>query len=73
MTVSNKCHQDASETARRGSVCDGGKIEWKLSEGNIRAVSRENNELIGEYKMAAADVIFYYRIASYNHILNIRH
>jgi hypothetical protein len=26
---------------------DGGKIEWKLSEVNTRAVFREQNELIG--------------------------
>ena len=33
------------------------KIEWKLSEVNIRAVSRGQNELIGKFKMAAGDVI----------------
>ena len=27
---------------------DGGKIEWKLTEVNIRAVSRGQNELIGK-------------------------
>ena len=36
---------------------DGGKFEWKSSEVNTRAVSREQNELIGEFKMAANDVI----------------
>ena len=36
---------------------DGGKIKWKLSEVNTRAVSREQNELIGKFKMAAGDVI----------------
>ena len=35
----------------------GGKIEWKSSEVNTRAVSREQNELIGEFKMAEGDVI----------------
>ena len=33
------------------------KIEWKLSEVNTRAVSSGQNELIGELKMAAGDVI----------------
>ena len=36
---------------------DGGKIEWKLSEVNTRAVSREQNKLIGEFKMVGSDVI----------------
>ena len=36
---------------------DGGKIEWKLSHVNTRAVSKGQNELIGEFKMAAGDVI----------------
>ena len=40
---------------RRGG--DGGKIKWKLSEVNIRAVYRGQNELIGKFKMAAGDVI----------------
>ena len=34
-----------------------GKIEWKSSEINTRAVSRGQNKLIGEFKMAAGDVI----------------
>ena len=34
-----------------------GKIKWKLSEVYTRAVSRRQNELIGEFKMAAGDVI----------------
>ena len=34
-----------------------GKIKWKLSEVNTRAVSRGQNELIGEFKMAAGNVI----------------
>ena len=36
---------------------DDGKIEWKLSEVNTRAVSRGQNELIGEFKMVVGDVI----------------
>ena len=33
------------------------KIKWKLSEVNIRAVSRGQNELRGKFKMTAGDVI----------------
>jgi hypothetical protein len=36
---------------------DGGKFEWNLPEVNTRAVSRGQNELIGESKMVAGDVI----------------
>jgi hypothetical protein len=36
---------------------DGGKFKRKLSEVNTRAVSREQDELIGKFKMAAGDVI----------------
>ena len=36
---------------------DGGSIGWKLSEVNIRAVSRWQNELIGKFKMVTDDVI----------------
>ena len=36
---------------------DGGKIEWKLSEVDTRAMSRGQNELIGEFKMAVSDVL----------------
>ena len=36
---------------------DGGKIKWKLSEVNTRAVCRGQNELVGEFKMAAGDMI----------------
>ena len=39
---------------RRG---DGGKIKWKLSEVNTRAMSREQDELIVKFKMVAGDVI----------------
>ena len=34
-----------------------GRIEWKLSEVSTRAVSRVQNKLIGEFKMAVSDVI----------------
>ena len=49
-----KCHQRRCETGRRRN---GGKTEWKLSQVNTRAVSRGQNKLIGEFKMAADDVI----------------
>ena len=42
------------EEGRRGGD---GKFEWKLSEVKTRAVSRGQNEIIGEFKMAANDVI----------------
>ena len=35
---------------------DGGKIEWQLFEVNTTAVSRGDNELIGEFKWAAGDM-----------------
>ena len=41
----------------RKSGGDGGKIEWKSSEINNRAVSKGQNELIDEFKMVAGDVI----------------
>ena len=40
-----------------GQEGGGGKIECKLSEVNTRAVSRGQNELIGEFNMAAGDEI----------------
>ena len=43
--------------ARQEEGRGGGKIEWKLSEINTRTVSRGQNEMIGELKMAAGDVI----------------
>ena len=43
------------EEGRNG--VDGGKIEWKLSEINTRALPRGHKEFIGEFKMAAGDVI----------------
>ena len=54
MRVLEKCHRRGCETGRGG---DGGKTEWKSSEVNTRAVSRRQSELIGEFKMAAGDVI----------------
>ena len=42
---------------RKRSEVDGGKIEWKSSEVYTRAVSRRQNELIGDFKTAAGDVI----------------
>ena len=35
----------------------GGKIEWGLSELNTWAMSRGQDELVGNFKMAAGDVI----------------
>ena len=46
------CHQE--DCSRKG---EGGKIEWKLSEVNMRAVSRGQNKLIGKLKNVAGDVI----------------
>ena len=45
------------EGCKTGSGEDAGKIEWKSSEVNNRAVPRGQNELIGELKMAAGDMI----------------
>ena len=52
MRVLENCHQKG-----RLSGADRGKIEWKSTEVNTRAVSREQNKLIGKFKMAAGDVI----------------
>ena len=35
----------------------GGKIEWKSPGVNTRILSRGQNKLIGEFKMAEGDVI----------------
>jgi hypothetical protein len=46
--------------SHQGKEKDGGKIEWNLFEVNTRtraAVSRQQNGLIGEFKMAAGDLI----------------
>ena len=45
------------ETERRGKEGDRGKIKWKLSEFDTRTTFREQDELIGKFKMAAGDVI----------------
>ena len=42
---------------KRRSRGNGGKIEWKLSEVNVRAVSRGQNELIGKFKMRVGDML----------------
>ena len=52
MTVSSKSHQGKEHDEGRNRV-HGGEIEWKLSEINMRAVSRGQNELIAEFKMVA--------------------
>ena len=36
---------------------DGGKFKRKLSEGNARAVSRGQNELVWKFKMAAGGMV----------------
>ena len=35
----------------------GGKIKWRLSQVNARAVSRGQDELLGKFKMAAGDKV----------------
>ena len=53
MTVSSKSHQGKEQEEGRS----GGKMERKLSELYTRAVSRGQNELIGEFKILADDAI----------------
>jgi hypothetical protein len=36
---------------------DGGKFKRKLSEVNTRAVSRRQNEMVGNFKMAAGNKV----------------
>ena len=36
---------------------DGGKFKRKSSEVNTRAVSREQNDLVGKFKMVAGDMV----------------
>jgi hypothetical protein len=50
MTFLSKSHQEKEQEKGR-SAGDEGKIEKKLSEVNTRAVYREYNKLIGEFKM----------------------
>ena len=57
MIVSRKSHQGKEQEEGR-SGGDGSNTERKLSEVNTRAVSRKQNELISELKMAASGVIF---------------
>ena len=45
------------EIARQERGRSGGKIKWKLSEANTRALSRGQNELIGKFKMVTGDLI----------------
>ena len=50
MTVSSTSYEEnEQEEGRHGG--DGGEIVWKLSEVDTRAVSRGQNELIGQLKM----------------------
>ena len=56
VTVSSMSHQSTEQKEGR-SGGDGGKIEWKLSEVNTRAVSQGQNEFIHEFKVAADGVI----------------
>ena len=45
-----------SKDATRGlRGMDGRKFKRKLSEVNVRAVSRRQNELVGKFKMAVGD------------------
>ena len=57
MRVLEKCHQRGCKTGRERIDGDGGKIEWKSSEVNTRAVSKGQIKLIGKFKMVAGDVI----------------
>ena len=52
----NVC-EHAVKTVPHESGGDGGKIEWKSSQVNTRAVTRGQNKLIREFKIAVADVI----------------
>ena len=54
--VLEKCHQRGVRQEEGRSAGIEGKIEWKSSEVNTRAVSRGEKELIGKFKIAAGDV-----------------
>ena len=56
---------DAEQEERRNGG-NRGKIEWKLSEVNTGAVSRDKNELVGKFKMPMGDVIS--KVMKYTHI-----
>ena len=45
------------KSATRRVARQEGKIKWKLSEFIIGALSREQKELIGEFKVVVGDVI----------------
>ena len=47
---------------------DGDKIEWKSSEVNTKAVSREQNELLGKFKMAADVISIRGQVMKYTYI-----
>ena len=55
VTVSSKNHQGWNR--KKGEVEGKGKTELNLSEANTRAVSTERNELLGEFKIVAGEVI----------------
>ena len=55
LRVSSTRMGERQEEGRSGG--NGGGFECKLSEVNTRAVSRGQNELQEEFKMAAGDVI----------------
>ena len=54
--VSERCHQGVV----RGM--DGGKFKRKLSEVNVRAVSRGQNELVCKFKMSIEIFRFCFRV-----------
>ena len=55
IVLSTSCQ--GKEQEEGGNRQDGEKFERKLFEVNTRAVSRGQNELIGEFKMAVGDEI----------------
>ena len=57
MRVLDNCHQSGCESGRGKGRWDGGKIKQKSSEVNTRALSRGQNELIDEFKMAVGNLI----------------
>ena len=56
MLDTSKGHQGKEQEEDR-NVEDGEKLERKLSGVNSRVMSREQKELIGEFKIVAGDVI----------------
>ena len=56
MTVLSKNNQGKEQEEGR-SGGGGGKIQWELSEVNSKAVSRRQDEYIGNFKIVAGDVI----------------